>query len=115
MQLRGPHGASGQLTHRCLPSVFAGGRTETMLRVVGLGAEIEEPLLTRAVDVGAVLDAKHGDKMDFVVDLADNPEGASAGGVNPCELAAQCVADTVRVLQQGSCDELEDCCRDAFR
>lgn len=70
----------GPLTHRCLPSVvFAGGSTETMLPVVGLGAETEEPLSTRAVDVGAVLDAKHGDKTDFVVDLVENAEGAPAG------------------------------------
>lgn len=106
----------GPLTHRCLPSVvFAGGRTATMLPVPGLGSQIEEPLLTRAVDVGAVLDAKHGEKMGFVVDLVENAEGAPAGGVDPCELAAQRVADAVRVLQQGSRDELKDCCRDAFR
>jgi hypothetical protein len=34
--------------------------------------------------------------------------------VDSCELAVQGVADAMRVVQQGSCDELDDCCGDAF-
>jgi len=71
-------------------------------------------ILTWAVHIGAVFDAEDGDEMYRVVDLVQDAEGPSPRRVNPGELMVQGVADAMRVAQHGSCDELDDRCRDAF-
>jgi hypothetical protein len=71
-------------------------------------------ILTRPVNIGAVLDAEDGDEVYRVVDLVQDAEGPSPCGVNSGELMVQGVADAMRVVQQGSCTYFDDRCRDAF-
>ena len=62
----------------------------------------------RAVDVGAVLDAKHSDKPDAVVDLVQDAERAAPREVDPFEFIVRCLTGAVRVVQERPSDELDD-------
>ncbi|MGH8937852.1 MAG: hypothetical protein ACRDV2_00700, partial [Actinomycetes bacterium] len=90
------------------------GREQNGVRCRSQSSDHENIVSTRTVDVGAVLDTEHGDKTDVVADRVQDAEGTPPRGVDPCELVVQRVADPVRLLQQGSGDELDDCCGDAF-
>ena len=63
-----------------------------------------------AVDVAAVVDADDGDCSFVVVDSVEDPVGATASAVDPCEFVSQFLADSFRFEEEWSGDEIDDCC-----
>lgn len=67
-----------------------------------------------SVCVSPVFDAEDDDFTLRLVDSVQDAVGAAARGVDAGEIPAQLLTDPLRVLDQGSGEELNDCRRDAL-
>jgi hypothetical protein len=61
-----------------------------------------------------VFDAEDDDFTLRLVDSVQDAVGAAARGVDTGEIPAQLLTDPLGVVDQGSGEELNDCCRDAL-
>lgn len=62
-----------------------------------------------AVHVSAVLDAQHDDFAILLVDPVQDPIGPATCGVDAGELTAEGFADSMRVVDECTGQELDDC------
>ena len=65
-------------------------------------------LRQRTVGVPPVVDPQHDDLAPILVDPVEHPIGSAANGPYSGQVIAEGLADPMRVLEQHSCDEVDD-------